>query len=113
MIEISVANLFTTNAQRKAFEDWVKTVGDGIFARHYMNLMWEAWQAAQSLQDGWQPIESAPKDGTKVIICSSEYSPIVAAFKGSQWEKRAGSFVAHLPTHWMPLPAAPQQKGKI
>lgn len=58
----------------------------------------------------WQPIETAPKDGTP-ILASNENIQYVAWFKNN-W-----NFFAHenpeigtfyfFPTHWMDLPAAP------
>ena len=60
----------------------------------------------------WQPIETAPKDGTRIIVVSETGS----VWCGVYWEKRprAGerwtSFIGPLrfdPTHWMPLPKAP------
>ena len=60
----------------------------------------------------WQPIKSAPKDNTKVLIYvpsktinGHDYDAIimVSRFKGYWWD------AAHLkPTHWMPLPEPPK-----
>jgi hypothetical protein len=35
--------------ERKMFVQWVSTVGDGVFAGKFLNLMWEAWQARSAL----------------------------------------------------------------
>jgi hypothetical protein len=66
----------------------------------------------------WQPIETAPKDGTKVLV-SNGFEMQVAEFSDSnifghkEWvygeiqnSYNRKSYVAE-PTHWMPLPAAP------
>lgn len=35
-----------TDADRKAFEEWMKTRNGHPFANQFTNLMWAAWQAA-------------------------------------------------------------------
>jgi hypothetical protein len=60
----------------------------------------------------WQPIETAPKDGTKIIVYrpNAEYQPIVGV---DYWSKELGNVWANSnehrqPTHWMPLPEPPK-----
>jgi hypothetical protein len=71
----------------------------------------------------WQPIETAPKDGTPVLIaeCSALidgrphwYIDTAVNFyeldvrEKDVWREREGSdVVCDSPTHWMPLPAPP------
>lgn len=59
----------------------------------------------------WQPIETAPRDGTDIIVhrpgCKpNAYIPLVGTdyFKRGQWMQSNG---ATQPTHWMPLPKPP------
>lgn len=57
----------------------------------------------------WQPIETAPKDGTRVSLCS--HSGNVAS---GYWEHYTTSwwdwpFSFEEPTRWMPLPAPPKE----
>ena len=63
----------------------------------------------------WQPIETAPRDGTKVLLCHSGYAhPYydrdrtprvwVDFFRAGSWYNTAPS---GQPTHWRPLPAPP------
>lgn len=87
--------------------------------------------------DKWQPIETAPKDGTSVLLCwaiDADGNTIdwrenlktaqVFVQVASWWSEVSGWVVytdqvyepqLHFtPTHWMPLPAPPsaaQQKG--
>jgi hypothetical protein len=64
----------------------------------------------------WQPIETAPKDGTEVLlwIKGDEESP-----RKGRWEERldlrrghkwcvAYGWCEDTPTHWMPLPEPPE-----
>lgn len=66
----------------------------------------------------WQPIETAPKDGTHVDLwaCSGgdprfgdRYTD--AAFIRGKWRYSSGADgwleVSYMPTHWMPLPNPP------
>ena len=60
----------------------------------------------------WQPIDTAPKDGRRVICWNSEWiAPESGCLYGMFWA--ANSLAAdkggwkHQPTHWMPLPAPP------
>lgn len=67
----------------------------------------------------WQPIETAPKDGT--IILGYDDSGVVAAMRfvvpmyggHPEWELAELSWpndsMSAYPTHWMPMPPPPQQ----
>jgi hypothetical protein len=83
----------------------------------------EAYEAAKPEQQtsredelvGWQPIETAPKDGTKIIVyrpkADTGYIPHVGM---DYWMKTSyGSYcwgksrIDTKPTHWMPFPPSP------
>jgi len=60
----------------------------------------------------WQPIETAPKDGTHLIVsnesvvwCNVKWVKRPRA--GERWEHFALGALRFNPTHWMPLPPAP------
>jgi hypothetical protein len=50
----------------------------------------------------WQPIESAPKDGSFVKMREGELAPFTAYWAGGRW--RYVEFQhSNRPTHWRPL----------
>ena len=57
----------------------------------------------------WQPIETAPKDGSWLLLYGDPYSNDWAVFVGrfekSGWQQPDGFDLE--PTHWMPLPLPP------
>ena len=59
----------------------------------------------------WQPIETPPKDGTRILI----FVPVprdriqAALWDDRDWEIIMGAGVnADAPTHWLPLPEPPK-----
>lgn len=95
-----------------------------------------AYAAALSLhlaQDGWQPIETAPRTGERILICGGtvlyggegcpEHRPFTETeivcwrdgWHGGYGSEYDGEYW-HRPTHWQPipnphLPSAPSIKG--
>lgn len=70
--------------------------------------------AAVPLPSGWRGIESAPKDGTWVLLWQPDQGENVACWMDcdiSWWfiedGKNAHALRGAAPTHWMPLPAPP------
>lgn len=61
----------------------------------------------------WQPIETAPKDGKSVLVLrTGDLWPGVAFLSGrNRWHWSTSGAWAGQPSYWMPLPAAPKQKG--
>lgn len=70
-----------------------------------------------SVPDGWMPIESAPKDGARVLVTrypfTGAHAPIniswwgTDAYKKKAWIRLSKRRLRYEPTHWMPLPAPP------
>ena len=63
----------------------------------------------------WQPIETAPRDGTSMLLCrwdsnDQDVLPVVSGF----WSRLSEVWFAEMvgrnvtPTHWMALPAPPR-----
>lgn len=72
--------------------------------------------------DGWQPIETAPKDGTWIIALADCGNPNFAGHGVVQWRGDGRTANAHGwyddrvqmmddATHWMPLPSPPHDQG--
>lgn len=71
----------------------------------------------------WQTIESAPKDGTSVLVINDDGHVYEAAYDDTCEKFRFPSADQHgcgccsgsddAPTHWMPLPALPVEDGAI
>lgn len=89
----------------------LRTLAAAIVGLHQSHL-----EAALSLHDGgWQPIETAPMDGTVVLICGHDKDGAYYV-ADAKWD---GAWCLFVPdsddhtcpswghTHWQPLPAPP------
>lgn len=126
---------------RAAFERWYVSnderqtpIWNGVeYDNKYCHYRWQGFEAAWNMkrESGWQPIETAPKDGTPIMVLANRLgwpdakpSRVNAAFYMGQWriygavsgEPRKGKTAAIqsvqwldevIPTQWLPLPAAP------
>jgi hypothetical protein len=93
--------------------------GDARYGQFWWRHDLRAMLAAAPPVDGWQPIETAPRDGTSILaICASAYSPVAGVtWWNEAWthysrpaEKWHGGVVKWFPTHWMPLPQPPNNE---
>lgn len=73
---------------------------------------------------GWQPIETAPKDGTRILMAVRGFVPAVAYWQNDRgvfdyldaecmpderaWQAMLANSFEWEPTHWMPLPEPPK-----
>lgn len=58
-------------------------------------------------QHGWRPIETAPKDGTDVLVCCQGWvCAHPARWNGKRWTHRWND-AELVPTHWRPMPELP------
>lgn len=76
--------------------------------------------------DGWRPIETAPKDGTPMLLGAYGHNSWVGYWCGDKTDTRTGMtawvdgsrdrdellYTIDWPTHWMPLPAPPKARKK-
>lgn len=70
----------------------------------------EAVKIWNSRHNAWQPIETAPEDGTEILVYAGSWNEICIAHFGTRsmtWSSRNADGGTCFPTHWMPLPAAP------
>lgn len=85
----------------------------------------DAARASQPPAPEWQPIETAPKDGTNILICGGTFDSDDESYGDmpypgvsvAYWDQRRlsphwhgetrdahDSWFVHKPTHWMPVP---------
>lgn len=69
---------------------------------------------AERQRDQWQPIVTAPQNGTRIILMWEPFGGISEHVELGRWSERSGwvntyghAFTGY-PTHWMPLPVAPK-----
>lgn len=92
---------------------WLEPNGWTMLPIGLAALLREAIAALSRVEgaQGWRPIASAPKDGTRVLLYRPNWAEhtVVAWYHalGSEWAAVNGFDVAGEPTHWMPLPPAP------
>lgn len=121
---------------REEFETWWEKHGQYCRAgggQYEKTFAWAAWQAARAVPD-WQPIATAPKDGTEILAyredagcflarwtCCYSFMTDTECEQSDMDDEELASedwfcadFIAGdrlegdlVPTHWMPLPAAP------
>ena len=91
---------------------------NGVSERHIERIFADdAIAAIKALPDAmaWQPIETALRDGTDFLVnCKEVMSDCtMASYKDgvlvSSWNGKPFSPDVTPPTHWMPLPPAPEQ----
>lgn len=67
------------------------------------------WRGA-TITPGWQPIETAPKDGRAVLIAAVDGTDDIIRI--ANWNQQHNAWITDAgfpsPTHWMPLPAPPE-----
>lgn len=105
--------------ERAAFEHWSTENWMYVANRSDALEIWLAATTAEREHRAWRPIETAPRDGTEVLVCRTyahnrpEYA--VAAWNGEEWRDMGDIGWAGMhgdegnqPTHWMPLPPPPK-----
>lgn len=85
--------------------------GDKNYAALFHNLARALEALAERVPEGWQTMESAPRDGTWILaywptMPMTTYPRVV--FWDDGWICTDRDMGEYFPTAWMPLPAAPQ-----
>ena len=100
------------------YEHYMGEKGEKEYAPAGDYVRWEDYAALLAATQ-WRPIETAPKDGTWVLLCwketptgsecFDEWSPGQAVGKWyyDGWMRCSEYSVGGNPTHWMPLPKPP------
>lgn len=63
----------------------------------------------------WHPIETAPKNGTLVLLVQKRSASPFFGYFVAYWDDESDEWKFHIegyvrePTHWMPLPAPPKE----
>lgn len=68
------------------------------------------------MSDLWQPIETAPKDGTFFLAWNGNWRGVAQYFEPAYeddpiWVDETTEFIHPPPTHWMPLPPPPKENS--
>lgn len=61
----------------------------------------------------WQPIETAPKDGTPILVADSGPYAFVVEWNNKHRAWLGADRSAWEPTHWMPLPEPPKESPDV
>ena len=83
---------------------WRETAADAADAEKALITRLRAAEA----RTAWQPIETAPRDGTLVLAWHPHWGGPDAVRCSSRGQWTADWLPTCAPTHWQPLPAAPE-----
>lgn len=111
-------NLLTTEEDRLFWRHLINKENIvSVNVKDFLNLLADFEELLKA--QAWQPIETAPRDGTVVLVgfscpkpyvCISKYLPLDEDQEiGGLWD--CEPFTGDEPTHWVPLPQPPQAAG--
>lgn len=83
------------------------------YYRSYSGLCEEVGQLREAAAaSGWQPIHTAPRDGSSILVCREGEKPWFAHWDSQYqwWVKLRKEDPMGLATHWMPIPEIPEVK---
>ena len=94
------------------FYRWYRSIYPITVDADMFVLLEKAWrQSAREEREanGWQPIETAPKDGTDILIFDV-CEVCVGRWCAGDWWIHGGDVTASDATYWMSLPDAPKNE---
>lgn len=101
----------------QAMPGYGKYTGDQML--EYGQLSLRSFSQGEAVATEWRSIDTAPKDGTLIILCRKDPRPgIPLAVADGHYQELCGKwiwvwpYIRKEPTHWMPLPAAPSGEKK-
>lgn len=105
--------------EQKVMQGALKEGFRGALSERLASLGWEI--VCLLIEDEWKPIESAPKDGTRILLWDGEFMAVAAWqkldcsadygwVKGTVWDGNLSDLECEVvnPTHWKPEPAPPE-----
>ncbi len=88
-----------------AKDDWPESTETGAF----MEESYRKGRMPQSIaMVGWQPIETAPRDGTPIMLGFAGAGVSSGLWWRGGWARGPAEQNDLSPTHWMPLPEPPR-----
>ena len=83
---------------------------------HCGSISWErrieenSYICASCKRPLWQPVETAPRDDTNVLVLCEDGGILIGCFADGMWwieQTLAAAYEKREPTHWMPIPERP------
>lgn len=99
----------TTRIAEAAYQEWLKGPMSGHDCLEVAEIA--ARMALEQASD-WQPMSTAPKDGTRIILGTTEPEPSGQVREGEWFDDLQCWSTFFDPTCWQPLPAAPTGKAE-
>lgn len=94
----------------KGIKTFVDNLANRINQPHYLEIeLRKVFNAGvqYGLAKGWQPIETAPIDGTRVLSYNAHGDFQEVVLYGKHGWTNQDETELYQPTHWMPLPETP------
>lgn len=123
----AAAETIPTQAQGQSVEESAKKLFEKLFGTpdwshaHARSTIADALRAERErgARERWMPIETAPKDRTRIILATIGGHVTVGHWLDNSntswpwqgWSTDRGPFAIDGVTHWMPLPSPPAQDG--
>ena len=79
---------------------------DGVDARAILAAL---HAAGLVVEQGWQPISTAPRDAMLMTGHNEDTAPIIGYYHRGAWREHNGKGTVIRPTHWRPLPQPPKE----